>query len=101
MFVTGSGENRMLLARHRVGLCAAAIAIAAPAYPATNADKSADMAAAAGADADATPHADAKPRGTDSSVTKSDSSAAKPAGSGQVTLEEIVVASNRYEATDI
>jgi TonB-dependent receptor len=63
MFVTGSGEIRMNRARHRVGLCAAAIAMTGPAYASTDADK--------------------------------------PAGSGQVALEEIVVASNRYEATDI
>jgi len=90
----------MLLARHRVGLCAAAIAIAGPAYSSTNADKSADIAAATGADTDATT-ADATPGRTDSTPTKPGSSAAKPANSGQVTLEEIVVASNRYEASDI
>jgi TonB-dependent receptor len=95
----------MYLAKHRVGLCAAAIAIAGPAYPSTDADTRADAgaprAAAAGADTDAAKSADATPSGKDSTATKPDSSATKPATTGQVTLEEIVVASNRYEATDI
>src|SRR4051794_25330434 len=56
----------MSVARYRVGLCAAAIAVAGPSFGATDAE---------------TP-------------------AARPAG-GPVQLEEIVVATNRYEATDI
>jgi TonB-dependent receptor len=72
--------------RHRVGLCAAAIAIAGPALASADA---ADTAAAATSAA------------TDSSATKPDSSGAKPAVSGQVALEEVVVAQNRYQATDI
>jgi TonB-dependent receptor len=86
----------MSRARHRVELCAAALAIAGQAFG------SADAAtpAAAGADATAGTGADATD-GTDSSSTKPSASAAKPGATGQVTLEEIVVASNRYEATDI
>jgi TonB-dependent receptor len=86
----------MSRARHRVELCAAALAIAGQAFG------SADAAtpAAAGADATAGTGADATD-GTDSSSTKPSASATKPGATGQVTLEEIVVASNRYEATDI
>jgi len=71
----------MSVARHRVGLCAAAIAIAGPSFGSTDADTPA-------------------PQSADATAAKPGTAAAKPAG-GPVQLEEIVVARNRYEATDI
>jgi len=69
----------MSVARHRVGLCAAAIAIAGPSFGSTDADT---------------------PVTQSGDPAKPGSAAAKAAG-GPVQLEEIVVATNRYEATDI
>ncbi len=65
--------------RVRLGWCVAAIAVAGPALGATSAD--------AGATANAPDSGDTGPT--------------KPAAAPQVTLEEIVVATNRYEATDL
>ena len=65
--------------RVRLGWCVAAIAVAGPALGTTSTD-----AGAAGTAADS-----------------GDAGPAKPATTPPVTLEEIVVATNRYEATDL
>ncbi|MFL6602785.1 MAG: TonB-dependent receptor [Steroidobacteraceae bacterium] len=86
----------MQLARHRVGLyVAAALAMAGQAMGATPASAAADTSA--GADANAENTAGAGPEATTSGAT--DSKQAKQ--SATVTLEEVVVATNRYEATDL
>src|SRR5262245_17354846 len=88
----------MQLTKSRVGLYVAAVlAIAGQAMAAAPASAAADTSAGADANANAENTAAAGPEATTTSGT--DSKQAKQ--SGAVTLEEVVVATNRYEATDI
>src|SRR6185312_795146 len=87
----------MQLARHRVGLFVA-LAIAGafgPGAARAGADKSGDPSAGPGADTPSGTGADTNVPGTP------DKKPARSAAVAPVTLEEVVVARNRYEASDI